>query len=416
MDRIQSSLEEIRKVRAIRKAFKTVKVRQKDNICKIKDLPEKKDRLRKEREQCVGNRELIGEAIKNLEGNGFKVILAGTRADAISGILELVGEERTIVKGKSNVTKEIDLTHELGSRGIEVIETDIGDRVLQLTSESPSHPTGPICHLTARDISKSLSGYFSRELDEGPEGLVGLIKDDISRYLSKAGIGITGANAIAAQEGAVFLIHNEGNLLEVMMRPGKHIIVTGIDKIYTDLDEVLNMGRLQTYYATGSIIPSFMNILGGPSKTADIEKRLINGVHGPREIYLVLVDNMRTEIMGNGFKELLYCIGCGSCLLHCPVYNVQGNKFGKGEKLGGRGVVHSALLNGGDAEDKLFSCVSCGRCKKNCPVSLDIPGIMQEMRKGYPGRNGFVESHLKFIHDAARYELLLLADRFLNSR
>ncbi|MFQ6136208.1 MAG: LUD domain-containing protein [Candidatus Hydrothermarchaeales archaeon] len=239
-----------------------------------------------------------------------------------------------MVKAKSNLTREINLTEELDSREIEVVETDIGDRILQLTNEKPSHPTGPVSHLTSYDISRYLSEYFKREVSPDSREIVKLIRGDILGYMEAAKIGITGVNAIAAEEGAILLLHNEGNILEVMLRPKKHIIVAGIDKIYPNLDEALNMAKLQTFYATGELITSFINIIGGLSKTMDIEKKLLKGVHAPKEICLILLDNKRSEIIQHGFKELLYCIGCGACLLHCPVYNFVGNKFGNENSLG----------------------------------------------------------------------------------
>jgi L-lactate dehydrogenase complex protein LldG len=320
-----------------------------------------------------------------------------------------------VVKAKSNATREIDLVAELESAGMEVIETDIGDRIIQISNETPSHPTGPLSHLTIQDISRYASRYFEREVPPVAEEIVELIKSDISGHLQKADIGITGANAVAAEEGAVLLIHNEGNILEVAMRPKKHIIVAGTDKIYPNLDEAVNMARLQTFYATGSLIPSFMNIIGGPSKTADIEKRLFKGLHGPKDICIVLIDNRRSEIIQKGFEELLYCIGCGSCLLHCPVYNFVGNKFGKEKNLGGRGVVYSAVLEGPE-KDGLVSCVTCARCKENCPVSLDIPDLVERLRKEYLDRDVMIESHLRLLYVAARFEIFLLLSKVLRSR
>lgn len=415
IDFLSKSLEETRKVATQRKAFNTVKKRQKENLARISNLTEKRDKLREARERCVGNKELLDLAIKNLEGNGFRVSLAETAEDAISHILREIGTEKTVVKAKSNTAREIDLTAELESAGIDVIETDMGDRILQISGETPSHPTGPLSHLTIQDISKYASRYFKKEVPPVAEELIELIKGDISEHLQRANIGITGANAIAAEEGAVLLIHNEGNILEVMMRPKKHIIVAGTDKIYPNLDEAMNMGKLQTFFATGSLIPSFINVIGGPSKTADIEKRLIKGLHGPKDICIIFIDNKRSEIIQKGFKELLYCIGCGSCLLHCPVYNFVGKKFGDSDNLGGRGVVYSAVLDGSET-DGLSSCVTCSKCKKNCPVDLDIPTLVERLRKEHQKGNEFIESHLRLLRAAVRFEVLLLLSRVLRFR
>lgn len=414
MDHLSSHLDGARKVAATRKAFSTVKARQEENLSRIPDLETKRERLRKEREKCVGEKGLLEKAITNLENNGISVHLAGSAEDAISHILRELGDEKIVVKAKSNTTREVCLNDELGASGIEVIETDIGDRIMQIAGESPSHPTGPISHLTKDDILQHLSSHFGVEGDLSDKEMVDLIKGDIIAHIKKANIGITGANAIAAEEGAIAIIHNEGNVLEVMRRPGKHIIIAGTDKIYSNLEEVMNMGKLQTYFATGSIIPSYINILGGPSKTADIEKRLIKGVHGPGEISLVLLDNRRSEVFKQGFGELLYCIGCGSCLLHCPIYSYKGKKFSGGGRLGGKGVVHSTLLDS-STSDELNSCVTCGRCKDNCPVDLDVPSLVKKLRKEHPGGNAFITSHLRLLEAAVRYEVLMVLSKTMGT-
>ncbi|MBU2559591.1 LUD domain-containing protein, partial [archaeon] len=330
-------------------------------------------------------------------------------------IITELHDEKIVVKSKSNTAKEIDLAFELESSGVTVIETDIGDRILQISNETSTHPTGPISHMNKIDIAEHASKFFEREISPEAREIVEAIKADISEHIKKAGVSITGANAISAEEGAVLLIHNEGNILEVMMRTDKHIIITGTDKIYRNLDEALNAGKLQTFYATGALVPSFINIIGGPSKTADIEKQLIKGVHGPKEIVLILLDNKRSEVVQKGFKELLYCIGCGSCLLHCPVYNFVGDKFANGNKLGGKGIVHSAILDP-EETDGLSYCVTCARCRENCPVRLDIPEMMKNLREEHSKSNAFLESHLRLVQAAARFEVFLLLSKVLRNR
>ncbi len=227
--------------------------------------------------------------------------------------------------------------------GIKIIETDIGDRIIQICGDVPSHPTGPASHLTKHDIAEILSAHFRQKVEPTAEPIVELIRDEISTYINRSTIGITGANAIVAEDGAILLLHNEGNILQVSMRPEKHIILAGIDKIYRNMEEAMNMLKLQTFCATGSLATSFVNIISSPSQTADIEKQLIKGVHGPKELCVILVDNHRGDIARSEYKDLLYCIGCGQCLLVCPAYSVYGNRFGVDSQLGGRGLVYSAL-------------------------------------------------------------------------
>ncbi len=361
---------------ALRKAFNSVKERQVLNP--PNDFSEKKLKLISTRKSCVGNNELLAAAIERLKKNGIKVHLVKEKQEAIDIILGELESEKLVVKSKSNVTKEIGLTKALEEKGLTVVETDIGDRILQLLDAKPSHPTGPVTHLSAKEIAKGLSKYYNIPIKEDPEEIVKIVKEDVVSSLKKAKTGITGANAITAEEGSIVMAHNEGNIYEVM-RKEKHIVVTSIDKIYPDIESAMNMLKILSYNATGSIIPSFVEVISGVSKTADVEKKFIKGVHSPSEIVLILLDNKRSDMAKTEFKELLYCIGCGNCLLHCPMYNTIGNEFGSDSYLGGKGIAYQSLYSD-ERNDKLEFCLTCGRCKENCPVEMDIPAMIRKIR------------------------------------
>lgn len=388
---------------ALRKAFASVKDRQEKNI--PPDFDKKKKRLKASRESSVGNRELLQKAIRKIEANGIRVITAGNKEEALTMIIKELGHEKLVVKSKSNVTKEIGLAKELESKGIEVIETDIGDRILQILKGSPSHPTGPVTHLSAKKIAAGLSEFYHRDISDVPEDIVKFMRDEIRGYIEKANIGITGANAITAEEGSIVLAHNEGNIFGVMRRR-KHIVVTGTDKVYLSVEDALNMLKVICYNATGSLIPSFVEIISGVSKTADVEKKFFKGVHSPEDITLILVDNKRGEIIEKGFKELLYCIDCGNCLLHCPMYNTVGNHFASGKNLGGKGLAYS-FLSDEDIEKKLELCLSCGHCRKNCPLEIDVPSIIRKLRgDSMPSEvYYFLKSHLLWLYYNVRLKL-----------
>lgn len=363
-------------VKALRKAFNSVKERQKLNL--PLNFTERKTELKAVRKLCVGNEKLLAQTIEKLKKNGIKVHVVKEKDDAIAVILDEIGQEKLIVKSKSNVTKEIELTKALEKKGITVIETDIGDRILQILDAKPSHPTGPIAHLSAKDIAKGLSEYYKISIKDDPEEIVKIVKEDVISNLDKAKIGITGANAITAEEGSIMTAHNEGNIYEVM-RKEKHIVVTSIDKIYPDIESAINMLKILSYNATGSIMPSFVEIITGVSKTADVEKKFIKGIHNPSEITLILVDNKRSELAKTEFKELLYCIGCGNCLLSCPIYNTVGNDFAKDSHLGGKGIAYHSLYNN-VRDEKLELCLTCGKCRQNCPMEMDMPAIIKKIR------------------------------------
>ncbi|KCZ71484.1 hypothetical protein ANME2D_02214 [Candidatus Methanoperedens nitroreducens] len=386
---------------ALRKAFNSVKERQ--SLNPPSDFEERKKRLKSSRELCVGNEILLSKAIDNLRRNGIKVYPVREKQEAVDVILDEAGHEKHIVKSKSNVTKEIELTRALERKGLTVIETDIGDRILQILNARPSHPTGPVTHLSAREIAKKLSTYYNKPIKESPEEIVQIVREDVISNLNDARVGITGANAITVEEGSIMMTHNEGNIYEVM-RKEKHIVVTSIDKIYPDIEAAMNMIKILSFSATGSIVPSFVEVISGVSKTADVEKKFIKGIHNPSEIVLVLLDNRRTELAGNGFKDLLLCIGCGNCLLHCPMYNTIGNEFARDNYLGGKGLAYYSLYNN-EKDERLEFCLTCGRCKENCPLGLDIPAIIKRIRsKGISSDiYYFLKSHMIWAY----YQMLL---------
>ncbi len=388
---------------ALRKAFTSVKERQQKNI--PPDLNEKIAKLKAVRALSVGNAGLIAQAVKKLEENGIQVFRAENKGEALTIIFREIGDEKLVVKSKSNVTKEIDLTSELESRGIQVIETDVGDRILQIIKGIPSHPTGPASHLSAKTIARELSRFYGKEISEDPNDIVSVVRDDIKSYIEKAHVGVTGANAVTAEEGSIVLAHNEGNIFEVM-RKHKHIVVTAIDKVYPSVEDALNMLKIICFNATGSLIPSFVEIISGVSKTADVEKKFFRGVHSPKEIVLILLDNKRTEMIEKGFKDLLYCIDCGNCLLHCPMYNTIGNNFAEDKYLGGKGLAYKSLTDE-EVNKKLEFCLTCGRCRKNCPLSIDIPAAIRTIRsKNLPQEvYYFLKSHLLWLYYNLRLTL-----------
>jgi len=388
---------------ALRKAFKSVRTRQQQNT--PSDLMEKIEKLKTVREFSVGNEKLLETAIRKVEQNGIKVFLSKDKEDAVHVVLKEIGNEKIVVKSKSNVSKEIHLTEALESRGIEVIETDIGDRILQVMREKPSHPTGPVAHLSAKKIAGGLSKFYGKEIGDDPEDIVLFMRKEIRDHMKRSHIGITGANAVTAEEGSVIMVHNEGNIAEVI-RKEKHIVITAIDKIYPSIEDAINMIKIITYNATGSIVPSFIEVMSGVSKTADVEKKFFKGVHSPKEIVLILLDNKRTEIIEKGFRELLLCIDCGNCLLHCPMYNTVGNYFAEEKDLGGKGLARHSLSQG-EADKKLEFCLSCGRCKKNCPLSINIPAVIRNIRSNSYSEEAyyFLKSHLFWLYYMVRLKL-----------
>jgi L-lactate dehydrogenase complex protein LldG len=380
---IDEAIRRKERLEPMRAAFRSIIEKREKNASRIPDLEVRLERLRRVRESTVGDTGLLEKAIENLEANGFRVRRAGDAAEAVQAVLEELGSEKLLVKSKSNLSKEIGLSTALGEAGVEVVETDIGDRILQLAGEPTVHPTGPCAQLTRYDIAKIVSEYLGREVEPEPLRLIEAIREDLLPRIQKASIGLTSMNAIAAAEGSVVVIHNEGNVDLVSQRPDKLIMLSSAEKVYPDLEEAINMAMLETYYSTGEPITAFIRITSGPSRTADIEKEIFSGVHGPAEIVIVMIDNGRSRLAyDKHLSEALYCIGCGSCLLECPVYDVVGPEYGSPGHLGGIGVSLASYLEGLNeaVEDGLTYCTTCRNCLERCPVSLDIPEFIENLR------------------------------------
>jgi len=378
--RIDHASEDRSALDGMRRSFRTILDRQRANVARIPDLEARKERLRKTKESSVGEEQMFLRAVAALQENGFRVVVAKTAESAMKAIREELRGYDLVVKSKSNVTKELHLAEELSEDGIEVIETDLGDRIIQLAGCEAAHPTGPACHLTRGQIASLFTEHFGREVSDDPKELTALMREEIAGFLSKARVGITGANAVTACEGAVVIVHNEGNAAMCSMRPDKHIVVTTPDKVVPDLEDAMNVTKLQTYLSTGKIVSSYINVITGPSYTADIEKQVYKGMHGPKEVVLVFVDDGRLSATD---KEAQYCIGCGMCLLHCPVYNVLGPAFGPSGHKGGQGVYLAGTQGKLDEslDSGLFLCTSCGSCTEVCPTRIDTKKGLTKVRK-----------------------------------
>lgn len=402
--RVRKAVEERSSLDGMRNSFRTILDRQRETTSRIPELEERKERLRKTKEFSVGNNELFCEALAVLRENGFRVAVAKTSEAALRLIKEELKGQKLVVKSKSNVTKELHLAEKLAEDRIEVIETDLGDRIVQLAGCLPAHPTGPACHLTRKEISNLFTDHFKKKVSDDPAELTEVMRKEIADYIAEARVGITGANAITAREGAVVIVHNEGNAAKCAMLPDKHIIVTTPEKVVPTLDDAVNVTKLQTYFSTGKIISSYINVITGPSYTADIEKKVYKGMHGPKEVLIIFVDDGRLEAED---KEPQYCIGCGMCLIHCPTYGVIGPLFGSSGHMGGigaylegsRGRTTEALDSG------LYLCTSCGGCVEVCPVKIDTKkGIVTARSNSRKSKKGDSPEHATVIASVRNYD------------
>jgi L-lactate dehydrogenase complex protein LldG len=353
------------------------------------------ERVKKIREHSIKNMDvLVDKAIKNLEKNGVEVILAEKSDNALDALYSIVKDESMVAKSKSNTAGEIGLSEFLEDRGVKVVETDLGDRIVQLDPTSkPSHPIGPAAHLRMDDIAKIISNEFNINIKPEPRIILDIIKKDVLLKLAKCNIGITGANSVAAEDGSILTVHNEGNISLVSMLD-THIVIVGIDKLVETIEDAVSVVKLETIFASGKTVPAYMNVISSPSKTADIEQIHLNNMYGPRRMIVILLDNGRTQAIKDG-GECLLCIGCGSCIVTCPIYNEIGNEFGYKRYLGGRGVVLSSFIEGNKScfDSGLFKCTLCGLCTDKCPVGIKTNNLVKNLRNDSVALDIVIDEH-----------------------
>ena len=354
-----------------------------------------KEHVKEIREQSIKNMDqLLDKAIKKLQKNGLEVVLAEKSENALEAIYSIVKDESMVAKSKSNTAGEIGLSEFLEDNDVQVVETDLGDRIIQLHPNSkPSHPIAPASHLRIEDIAKIISNEFNMDMKPDPRAILNIIKEDVLLKLSQCNIGITGANSVAADDGSILIVHNEGNISLVSMLD-THIIIVGIDKLVETIEDAVSVVKLETIFATGKTVPAYMNVISSPSKTADIEQIILNNMYGARRVVVILLDNGRSQAIKEG-NECLLCIGCGSCIVNCPIYNVIGNDFGYKRHLGGRGVVLSSFIKGKEScfDSGLFTCTLCGLCTVECPVGVKTSHLIKNLRSDSVKLELFLDEH-----------------------
>ncbi len=404
----------------MRAAFRAVLERQRKTREILTDLEERVERLKRTREECAADRALLNNAVISLERNGIRVRKARDSDESVRIIFEELSGERILVKSKSNISREIGLSQALSEAGVEVVETDIGDRIIQLAGEPPVHPTGPSAHMDRYEIASALENSLGTSVEPKPSAIIRAILENLMPKLEASSVGLTGVNAITSSEGALLFVHNEGNIGLVSSRRKKLIVLATPEKIYPNLEEAINMVRVETYYATGQSITSYISILTGPSRTADIEKEVHLGVHGPSDILVIFVDNGRESLAGDkDLRPLLECIGCGSCLLECPVYEMEGPTFGSPGHLGGAGVCFVSNAFGAETGKQcgLSKCLTCRSCVLRCPVSIDTPRIVEKTRsRALGGGHKLADAHDVLVKSIRNYSNPYLQPKSIRDR
>ena len=292
---------------------------------------------------------------------------------AIVKILKDAGA-KAVVKSKSMTTEEIHLNHALGENGIESVETDLGEYIIQLAGHRPSHIVGPALHLSAGEVAEILSEPAKMKLKAERELLTATARKLLRNKFAGADAGITGANFAIAETGSIVLVSNEGNARLTTVMPRIHIAVVGIEKVIPKFEDLPIFLEVLARASTGQKLSVYTSILTGPKREKDLE--------GPDEFHVVLLDNGRTRILGGPLRESLFCIRCGACLNACPIYrSVGGHAYG-GLYSGPIGAVITPLYDGLKANKHLPQASSlCGACQAACPVKIQIPEMLVKLRE-----------------------------------
>jgi len=312
----------------------------------------------------------------NFSKRGGKVIWAETTEQALDEILKICKEKncKTLVKSKSMVTEEIHLNEALEKNGIESIETDLGEYIQQLDGEPPYHIVTPAMHKSKEDVARLFNKKLGTPVTLTPTELTQVARKILREKYVEAEVGVTGANFIISDIGAIAVTENEGNARLSCSFPKTHIVVVGIEKMIPTLADLGMMWPLLATYGTGQKITVYNTIVTGP--------RQENETDGPDEMYVILLDNGRTNILQNPKqRESLYCIRCGACLNACPVYkNIGGHSYGT-TYSGPIGSVITPNLKGmEDFKHLSYASSLCGNCTEVCSVKINLHELLLENR------------------------------------
>ncbi len=313
----------------------------------------------------------------NLIKNGGQVHWAST-PEQLNNIILHICERRdakSVIKGKSMISEEANLNAALEAAGIDVTETDLGEYIIQLAKEPPSHIIVPAIHKTRQQVEalfRNAHDLGDRELDT-IAALVDEARLQLRQKFLNADIGITGANMLIADTGSAMLVTNEGNGDLTATLPKAHIVTASIEKVVPDLESASAILRVLARSATGQPITSYTSLLSGPRGIEDLD--------GPEEFHVILLDNQRSQMLGTPFEEMLKCIKCGACLNHCPIYSAVGGHAYGWVYPGPMGSVLTPLMTGlKQSSDLPNASTFCGRCEEVCPMGIPLPELLRQLR------------------------------------
>lgn len=331
--------------------------------------------------------QLLEQLEANCTKNGIQVHWAEDTDQANHLVLDIMNRHgaREIVKGKSMVSEEMHLNRFLQERDMDAVETDLGEFIIQLNHETPSHIIVPAIHKNKEEVA----AIFHEKLADTPytenvEELTAIARWSLRKRFARAKVGLSGVNFAIAETGTLVLVENEGNGRMCTTAPEVHVAVMGLEKVVEKLSDVPPLMRLLTGSATGQLITTYVNMISSPRKPDEMD--------GPRQVHLIILDNGRSRILADPeLRQTLLCIRCGTCLNHCPVYvRIGGHAYGH-VYPGPIGKILTPQMEGLDRAGALVTASSlCGACGEVCPVRIPIPDLIRRLRNESYNPNGGV--------------------------
>ncbi len=333
-----------------------------------------RDRARQIRLHTLGRLDTyLGALADSVEAAGGTVFWAADAEDANGYIRRLAADRgvQTIVKSKSMVTEEIELNDSLEADGRRIVETDLGEFIIQLAKDKPSHIIAPVLHKTRFEIGELFAKELNVAYTDDPFELNAIARRYLREIFLSADMGISGVNFAAADTGTMVTVTNEGNARLSTTAPPIHVAVMGMERVVPSVEDMAVMLEVLARSATGQRLTVYTNFITGPRRPGDPD--------GPEEFHLVILDNGRSRVLGSSAAEILGCIRCGACLNVCPVYRHTGGHAYGNTYSGPVGAVLAPLLMDGFS-DLAYASSLCGACKDICPIRIDIPSMLLELR------------------------------------
>lgn len=346
-------------------------------VAELHDFPAIRDAAAAVRARALADLDVYLDMFeRNATAAGATVHWAETGADVNRIVADIARAHgvRKIVKSKSMVSEECGLNDALVAEGFEVVETDLGEYILQIAKEPPSHIVAPVVHKTREEVTELFARTHRRSAKTDIGALTREAREILRPHFLSADMGVTGANFAIAETGSTLIVTNEGNGRMVTTLPRVHVAITGIEKIVPTLEDAATLLRLLPRHGTGQPVTNYISLTTGPRRHGDAE--------GAEHFHIVLVDAGRASLVGGDFHDMLRCIRCGACMNHCPVYqSVGGHAYGW-VYPGPMGSILTPLYAGLEkARDLPNAATLCNQCGVACPVKIPLPDLMRKLRE-----------------------------------